>query len=162
MANLAKVLTVSTSVAARQAKDRGGSRVEEVLAEAGFEVVERAVVTDGVEEVSAALTRLTLGFNGLVVTTGGTGFSPSDTTPEATRLVIQREAPGLAEAMRLTNPLGRLSRAIAGCVDAALVVNTPGSPSGAAEYLGAILDVVPHALELLAGENPHPHREHAQ
>lgn len=161
MANLAKVLTVSTSVAEGSAEDRGGSRVEQVLSAAGFEVVERAVVTDGIESVSAALVRLTSGFHGLVVTTGGTGFSPSDTTPEATRLVIEREAPGLAEAMRLTNPLGRLSRAVAGCVGAALIVNTPGSPSGAAEYLDAILDVVPHALALLVGENPHPHPEHA-
>ena len=71
--------------------------------------------------------------------------------------MLMKQAPLAAEAMRLTNPLGRLSRAIAGCVDQALIVNTPGSPSGAAEYLAAILDVVPHALALLSGENPHPH-----
>lgn len=161
MANLAKVLTVSTSVAAGRADDRGGARVEEVLLAAGFEVVERAVIADGTEEVRDALVRLTLGFQGLVVTTGGTGFSPSDTTPEATQLVITRDAPGLSEAMRLASPLGRLSRAVAGCVGAALILNTPGSPSGAAEYLDAVLDVVPHALALLAGENPHPHAGHS-
>lgn len=155
------MLTVSTSVAAGRADDRGGESVESVLVSAGFDVVERVVVTDGVVAVRAALERLTVGFHGLVVTTGGTGFSPSDTTPEATKLVIDREAPGLAEAMRLTSPLGRLSRAVAGSVGTTLIVNTPGSPSGAKEYLEAILDVVPHALALLAGENPHPHPEHA-
>ena len=160
MANLAKVLTVSTSVAAKQAEDRGGSRVEEFLSGANFEIVERSVVTDGIDEVAAELSRLSRGFHGLIVTTGGTGFSPTDTTPEATRLVIDREAPGLAEAMRLASPLGRLSRAVAGSVDAALIVNTPGSPSGAVEYLEAILDVIPHALALLGGENPHPHPHH--
>jgi molybdenum cofactor synthesis domain-containing protein len=159
--NFAKVLTVSTSVAAGRAEDRGGTSVEAVLKTAGFDVVERVVVTDGIEAVSEALVRLTSEFHGLVVTTGGTGFSPTDTTPEATQLVIEREAPGLAEAMRLSSPLGRLSRAIAGSIGTALIVNTPGSPSGAKDYLDAILDVVPHALALLAGENPHPHPEHA-
>lgn len=146
-------------MAAGTAADRGGSVVAEALLAAGFEVVERAVVADGVEPVSAALVRLADGFSGLIVTTGGTGFSPTDSTPEATKLVIDRDAPGLSEAMRLSNPLGRLSRAVAGCRERALILNTPGSPSGAKEYLAAVLDVVPHALSLLAGENPHPHPE---
>jgi molybdopterin biosynthesis enzyme MoaB len=91
----------------------------------------------------------------LVVTTGGTGFSPRDLTPEGTQSAIDREAPGMAEAMRLVNPLGRLSRGIAGTCGDALVLNLPGSPGGATECLAAVLDVVPHALQLLAGGHPH-------
>jgi molybdopterin biosynthesis enzyme MoaB len=89
------------------------------------------------------------------VTTGGTGFGPRDLTPEGTLVVLDREAPGLAEAMRLVSPLGRLSRAVAGALGACLVLNTPGSTAGCVETLDAVLDVVPHALELLAGERPH-------
>jgi molybdopterin adenylyltransferase len=153
----AKVLTISTSVAQGRADDRGGAVVEAALLEAGIEVVQREVVADGLDGVEKALRELVAGFHGLIVTTGGTGFSPSDTTPEATTRVIDRPAPGLAEAMRLTSPLGRLSRATAGTTGAALILNTPGSPNGAAEYLAAVLDVLPHALSLLGGENPHPH-----
>jgi molybdopterin adenylyltransferase len=92
-------------------------------------------------------------FAGLIVTTGGTGFAPRDLTPEGTRAAIDREAPGLAEAMRLVSPLGRLSRAIAGTCGQAIVLNTPGSTNGAVECLGAVLDVLPHALRLLAEES---------
>ncbi len=95
------------------------------------------------------------GFSGLLVTTGGTGFSPSDLTPEATLRVVDRQAAGLAEAMRAVNPLGRLSRGVAGTVGACLILNVPGSPAGATEALGAVIDVVPHALDLLAGGRPH-------
>jgi len=90
------------------------------------------------------------GFSGVVVSTGGTGFAPRDQTPEGTRLVIEREAPGLAEAMRLISPLGRLSRGIAGVAGQAIICNTPGSPKGCVEQLGAIIDVLPHAVRLLA------------
>jgi molybdenum cofactor synthesis domain-containing protein len=89
------------------------------------------------------------GFAGLVVSTGGTGFAPRDLTPEGTRRVIEREAPGLAEAMRLVNPLGRLSRGIVGIRGDAIICNTPGSPKGCVEQLEAVLDVLPHALRLL-------------
>jgi molybdopterin adenylyltransferase len=153
----AKVLTVSESVFAGRAEDRGGAAVTERLVAAGYDVIDRRSVHDGSESVTLALRELCAGFGGLVVTTGGTGFSPSDLTPEGTRAAIDREAPGLAEAMRGANPLGRLSRAIAGTLDRALVLNTPGSPSGAVEYLEAVIDVLPHALALLDGANPHPH-----
>jgi molybdopterin adenylyltransferase len=153
----AKILTVSESVALGGADDRGGEAVAVALSGAGYAVLERRVSRDGVEPVATALRELCEGFAGLVVTTGGTGFGPTDLTPEATRAVIEREAPGLAEAIRLASPLGRLSRAIAGTRGEALVLNTPGSPSGAVEYLDAVIDVLPHALGLLAGENPHPH-----
>ena len=152
----AKVLTVSDSVAHGHAEDRGGTAVSECLAKQGFAIVDHRVTEDGTESVSAALRELVTGFTGLVVTTGGTGFGPRDLTPEGTRLVIEREAPGLAEAMRLVNPLGRLSRSISGAVGRVLVLNTPGSPKGAVECLEAVLDVVPHALTLLSGVNPHP------
>jgi len=153
----AKVLTVSDSVHQGVVEDRSGSALAECLEAAGFEVTGRLVAPDGVEAVAGALRELAGDFTGLVVTTGGTGFSPTDLTPEATREVVERLAPGLAEAMRLVNPLGRLSRGIAGTVGNCLVVNTPGSVSGAVECLEAILDVVPHALALLAGQHPHPH-----
>lgn len=127
----------------------------ERLAAAGFEVVERRVTEDGIESVAAALRQMTDRFPGLVVTTGGTGFGPHDLAPEGTLRVIDRVAPGLAEAMRLASPLGRLSRAVAGTVGESLVLNTPGSTKGCIETLDAVLDVIPHALRLLAG-----HREH--
>ena len=122
----------------------------------GFEVISQTVVADGADNVAAALTELAEGFAGLVVSTGGTGFAPRDQSPEGTRLVIQREAPGLAEAMRLVNPLGRLSRGIVGIRGEAIICNTPGSPKGCVEQLSAILDVLPHALRLLA-DQPAPH-----
>jgi molybdopterin adenylyltransferase len=149
----AKVLTVSDGVIAGTREDRSGSALEERLTVEGYEVVERRVVADGIDTVGEAVVDLAEGFAGLVVTTGGTGFGPRDLTPEGTRIVLDREAPGLAEAMRLVSPLGRLSRAMAGTRGAALVLNTPGSSTGAIETLEAVLDVLPHALRLLAGED---------
>jgi len=118
------------------------------------------VTPDGREEVASVLRELTSGFAGLVVTTGGTGFGPRDLTPEGTRAVIDREAPGLAEAMRRVSDgegrvFGMLSRGVCGAAGTALVCNLPGSSNGAVECLEAILPAVPHALELLAGERPH-------
>lgn len=155
MALLAKVITVSDGVVAGTRDDRSGAALVAHLAAHGFEVVGHAVTADGVEAVTAALRSATEGFAGLVVTTGGTGFGPRDLTPEGTRAVLDREAPGLAEAMRLVSPLGRLSRAVAGTVGQCLVLNTPGSTAGCIETLDAVLDVVPHALDLLAGARPH-------
>ncbi len=151
----AKVLTVSDGVIAGTREDKSGEALAVHLAAHGFDVVERRVTEDGAEPVAAALRELTHGFAGLVVTTGGTGFGPRDLTPEGTLQVLEREAPGLAEAMRLVSPLGRLSRAVAGTVGESLVLNTPGSTKGCIETLDAVLDVIPHALRLLAG-----HREH--
>lgn len=152
---LAKVLTVSDGVVAGTRADRSGAALAERLGRADFDVVDHQVVADGNEAVGGALVELCRGFAGLVVTTGGTGFGPRDLTPEGTRSVLEREAPGMAEAMRLVNPLGRLSRGVAGTIGQALVCNTPGSTSGAVECLEAVLDVIPHAVRLLAG-----HREH--
>lgn len=151
----AKVLTVSDGVAHGSREDESGAALAEALSSAGFDVVERRVVADGKGPVADALREMAAGFAGLIVTTGGTGFGPRDLTPEGTLAVIDREAPGLAEAMRLASPLGRLSRAVAGTSGSALVLNTPGSTAGALETIGAVIDVVPHALELLAGGRPH-------
>lgn len=150
-----KILTVSDGVVAGTREDKSGVALAEHLTAAGFEVVERRVTEDGIESVAAALRQMTDRFPGLVVTTGGTGFGPRDLTPEGTLRVIDRVAPGLAEAMRLASPLGRLSRAVAGTAGESLVLNTPGSTKGCIETLDAVLDVIPHALRLLAG-----HREH--
>ena len=136
-------------------EDRSGDELARVLAEHGFRIVDQRVVPDGMIPVSAALVELSTAFAGLVVTTGGTGFSPTDLTPEATRSVVEREAPGLAEAMRSVSPLGRLSRGVAGSVGTCLILNVPGSPKGAVESMEAVADVLGHALELLAGGRPH-------
>ncbi|HZN14980.1 MAG TPA: MogA/MoaB family molybdenum cofactor biosynthesis protein [Acidimicrobiales bacterium] len=155
MAHAAKILTVSTAAAEGNREDKSGDALETTLRAAGFDVVERRIVTDGTDAVAAALRDLIDGFSGLVVTAGGTGFSPTDETPEGTRQVLDRDAPGLAEAMRLVNPLGRLSRGIAGTAGTAIVINTPGSTAGSVECLEAVIDVLPHALDLLAGGHPH-------
>ena len=146
------MLTVSDGVVAGTRDDRSGAALLERLTAAGYEVVDHRAVADGVESVAGALRELTDGFAGVVVTTGGTGFAPRDLTPEGTREVLDREAPGLAEAMRLASPKGRLSRNTAGTAGRAIVLNTPGSSAGAVECLEAVLDVLPHALALLAEE----------
>ncbi len=151
----AKVLTVSDGVIAGTREDRSGEALAGALAAAGYDVVERRVVADGVDTVSGALAEMSAGFAGLIVSTGGTGFTERDLTPEGTRAVIEREAPGLAEAMRLVNPLGRLSRGVAGIIGRTIVLNTPGSTKGCVECYEAVADVLPHALALLAGERLH-------
>lgn len=150
---VAKVLTVSDGVIAGTREDRSGTALVEQLERAGFVVVGRSVVADGRENVGEAIVEMAAGFHGLLVTTGGTGFGPRDLTPEGTSIVIDRSAPGLAEAMRAVNPLGRLSRGVCGTRGGTLVLNTPGSPKGAVECLEAVLDVVPHALQLMRGES---------
>ncbi len=148
----AKVLTVSDGVVHGTREDLSGAALVSQLRDAGFEVVDHRVTADGTEAVAEVLLEMCAGFAGLVVTTGGTGFAPRDQTPEGTRLVIERDAPGLAEAMRLVSPLGRLSRGVAGIRGTAIICNTPGSPKGCVEQLGAVLDVLPHALRLLNAE----------
>ena len=149
----AKVLTVSDGVHHGVREDRSGVALVELLTAEGWEVVEAQVVPDGVESVAGALRDLCSAFAGLVVTTGGTGFGPRDLTPEGTDAVLERRAPGIAEATRLINPkLGRLSRGTAGTLGQCVIVNTPGSPKGCVECLGAVLDMIPHALSLMTGE----------
>jgi molybdenum cofactor synthesis domain-containing protein len=152
----AKVLTVSDGVVHGTREDASGAALVQQLTDAGWTVVEHRVSADGVENVANSLREMCGGFAGLIVSTGGTGFAPRDQTPEGTREVIEREAPGLAEAMRLVSPLGRLSRGIAGVRGQAIICNTPGSPKGCVEQLAAILDIVPHAVRLL-NESPTQH-----
>lgn len=156
----ARVLTVSDGVVTGEREDASGPALVARLEAAGATVDRHAVCADGVDAVAAALRELTAGFAGLVITTGGTGFGPRDLTPEGTRAVIEREAPGFAEAVRRASdtegrPFGMLSRAVAGTVGAALILNAPGSPGGAVEALDVCLPGVPHALDLLAGGRPH-------
>jgi molybdenum cofactor synthesis domain-containing protein len=160
----AAVLTVSDGVSNGTRSDGSGDAAEELLRDSGFEVAERRVVADDRSAIEPALMELA-GANRLVVTTGGTGFGPRDVTPEATRAVIDREAPGLAELMRSIGlsqtPMAALSRAVAGALGRTLILNLPGSPKGVRESLGAVLPVIPHAVELLGGatgEHPTGHR----
>jgi molybdopterin adenylyltransferase len=145
----AKILTCSDGVIHGTREHKRGEALAVYLGERGFVVVERRDPADGTENVATALTEMSDGFAGLIVSTGGTGFAPRDQTPEGTRAVIEREAPGLAEAMRLCNPLGRLSRGVAGISGNTIIVNTPGSTKGCVEQLEAVIDVLPHALRLL-------------
>jgi molybdenum cofactor synthesis domain-containing protein len=156
----AKVLTVSDGVADGTRDDKSGRALVEHLTGAGFEIVAHEVTRDGVDEVARALRRLCDGFAGLVLTTGGTGFGPRDCTPEGTRAAMEREAPGIAEAIRRASDtggrgFGMLSRGVAGSLGQALVCNLPGSSSGAIEGADVLLPIAAHALDLLAGGRPH-------
>jgi molybdopterin adenylyltransferase len=160
MTGAAKVLTVSDGVADGSRDDKSGRALVERLGAAGYEVVAHRVTADGVEAVAEALADLADGFAGLIVTTGGTGFGPRDLTPEGTHRVLEREAPGIAEAIRRASDsgdrgFGMLSRAVAGTRGQALICNLPGSASGAVEGLEIVLPIAGHALELLAGGRPH-------
>jgi molybdopterin adenylyltransferase len=148
----AKVLTVSDGVFHGARDDTGGRGLAAHLAANGFVVVDHRLTQDGADEVAATLIEMADGFAGLIVTTGGTGFAPRDQTPEGTLAVIERQAPGLAEAMRLISPFGRLSRGIAGIRGRAIICNTPGSPKGTIEQIDAVLDILPHAVRLLASD----------
>lgn len=147
----AKILTVSDSISAKNRDDLSGAALQEHLIAAGFAMIERRVVPDDVEEISNALSYMAYGFNGLIVTTGGSGFAQRDVTPEATRRILDRPAPGIAEAMRGVSPRGRMSRAAAGTRGSSLVLNLAAAPDRAVEMLDAVLDVVPEILALLGG-----------
>ncbi len=147
----ATVITVSDRVSRGEAEDGSGPAAAAALGALGF-AVDVVVVPDGVDEVENALRVAAAGVN-LVVTTGGTGVAPRDLTPEATRRVIEREAPGLAEAMRSatfgSNPHGMLSRGVSGIVGETLIINLPGSVSGVTESLAIVGPALAHAVELL-------------
>lgn len=157
----AAVLTVSDGVHAGAREDASGDALEELLVEDGFEVVRR-VVPDERELIAVAIRELAEQVL-LVLTTGGTGFAPRDVTPEATQAVLDREAPGIAEAIR-TDALARtphalLSRGIAGLRGETLVVNLPGSPGGCRDGFAVLQPALRHGLELAAGNKATPHRQ---
>jgi molybdenum cofactor synthesis domain-containing protein len=156
----AAVLTVSDRVSRGEAEDVSGDLLAELLGGDGHEV-ERAVVPDEADVIAAAIEELA-GSASLVLTTGGTGLAPRDVTPEATRTVLQREAPGIAEALRADaiarTPHGLLSRGVAGVVGRTLVVNLPGSTGGCRDGYAVLRPALEHAVSLLAAE-PTAHRQ---
>jgi molybdopterin adenylyltransferase len=158
----AAVLTVSDRCAAGIAEDRSGPELAALVTAAGFAVATTAILPDERAAVADLLRSWAdAGTAALICTTGGTGLAPRDVTPEATRDVITRETPGIAEAMRVAclpnTPLAMLSRAVAGARGQTLIVNLPGSPKAVRECFAVIAPVLRHAAELLAGEAS-PHR----
>jgi molybdopterin adenylyltransferase len=157
----AAVLTVSDGVSEGTREDKSGDVLEALLAGEGFEV-ERRVVPDDRDTITEAIAALATGTQ-LVLTTGGTGLGPRDVTPEATVELLDRAAPGIAEAIRADSikktPHALLSRGIAGVLGTTLVVNLPGSPGGCRDGFGVLRPALHHALELLAGETQSAHKQ---
>lgn len=153
----AAVITASTKGAKGERTDESGPAMAEALRASGAEVISTDLVPDDVDRLVGAMRAAIRAGANVVLTTGGTGLSPNDVTPEATRRVIDREIPGIAEAIRARalqkTAHGMLSRAIAGAAGAVLIVNLPGSPKAVRESLEVILPALPHAIELLAGES---------
>ena len=157
----AVVVTVSDACARGERRDESGAALAELLKEMGAQVVATEVVPDDLDPLADKLRQYADRADvNLVITTGGTGVAPRDNTPEATRAVIEREAPGLAEAMRSETlrqtPMAMISRGVCGIRSGALIVNLPGSPAGVRESFAVIKPVLPHAIALLAGK---PHHE---
>ncbi len=155
----AAVLTISDSAFQGKRRDASGPAVSELLQQNGWSVIHNQVLADDLSVITATLRELTgKGIEG-IFTTGGTGIATRDVTPEATRKVITREIPGLAEQMRRAGaqntPTAILSRSVTGISGNSLIINLPGSPQGAVESLKAILPVMPHAVDLLAGRSDH-------
>uniref|UniRef100_Q028Z5 Molybdopterin adenylyltransferase n=1 Tax=Solibacter usitatus (strain Ellin6076) TaxID=234267 RepID=Q028Z5_SOLUE len=156
----AAVLTISDSVSAGTRADRSGPAVRERLEQLGWSVAVMEVIPDVISEIGERLATLADGGQvSAIFTTGGTGVASRDVTPEATRTILDREIPGFGELMRLkgreSTPLAALSRSLAGSRGKVLIVNLPGSPKGAIESLDAIVELVPHVLELLRGRTEH-------
>ena len=156
----AAVLTISDSASAGTRSDRSGPAVRDRLEQLGWQVTLMNAIPDDAAEIGARLATLADGGQfAAIFTTGGTGVALRDVTPEATRAILDREIPGLSELMRAkgrqSTPMAVLSRSVAGTRGRVLIVNLPGSPKGAVESLDAIVELVPHVLELLGGRTEH-------
>ena len=157
----AVVITASDASSWGEREDKSGEALVELLTEMGAHIVAKEILTDDLEPLADKLRAYADRPDvNLIVTTGGTGFGPRDNTPEATSRVIEREAPGLAEAMRIetlkNTPMAMISRGVCGIRAATLIVNLPGSPKAVRESFAVIKPVLNHAVELLAGETQHP------
>lgn len=150
------IITVSDRSSRGEREDLSGPEIKKWCDKMGYSVSEELIIPDEIEEIKKSLTALTDKSLDLILTTGGTGFAPRDVTPEATRAVIEREAPGFAEVMRMRSlqitPHAMLSRAVSGIRKSTLIINLPGSPKGARENLEFIESAIPHALKLLRNE----------
>ena len=156
----AVVITISDACSRGEREDESGEALVELLVESGAEIVAREILADDLEPLATRL----IAFAdqpevNLIITTGGTGFGPRDNTPEATRIALERDAPGLAEAMRAESlkhtPMGMISRGVCGIRGNALIVNLPGSPKAVRESFAVIKPVLPHVVDLLAGKTRH-------
>jgi len=161
----AAILTISTSVSRSEAEDRSGPLLAEAARAAGAEVVAKEVVPDDRDRIESALRAQVAAGVPLILTTGGTGLTPDDVTPEATRAVIERDAPGFAEALRAEalrhTPMGLLSRGVSGVAGRSLIVNFPGSPRAIDQLFGVLAPTLAHVVETLARE-PRSGRGHRQ
>ena len=161
----AVVITVSDACSRGEREDTSGETLVQLLKDMGAEIVASKIVPDDLDPLTALLAAFADQPDvNLVITTGGTGFSPRDNTPEATRAVIEREAPGLAEAMRMETlkqtPMAMISRGVSGIRSGALIINLPGSPKGVRESFTVIAPVLNHAVELLSGRTEHGGSDH--
>ena len=152
------ILTISDRSSTGEREDRSGPVLREAVQNAGWESSINSVIPDDINEIVSTLTAWAdSGEHNVILTTGGTGFTPRDVTPEATRIVVDRDAPGLTEAMRMGSlqitPHAMLSRAVAGIRKSTLIINLPGSPKAALENFRIILPVLPHAVQMLEGDD---------
>ena len=156
----AVVITVSDACARGERHDESGDKLVELLNDIGAQIVSREVVSDDLFSLVELLQKHSENDDvNLIVTTGGTGFGPRDNTPEATKKIVEREAPGLSEAMRAESlkhtPMGMISRGVCGVRSGCLIVNLPGSPKAVVESFAVIRPVLPHVVDLLAGKTRH-------
>ena len=160
----AAILTISTSVAAGRSEDTSGKALAELATAVGAEIVANQVVADDRDAIEAALRQQVRAGTPLILTTGGTGLTPDDVTPEATRAVIDRDAPGFAEAMRAESlrhtPMGILSRGVSGIAHRSLIINFPGNPKAIRELFGVISPVLEHAVATLQRDRTGEHEGH--